>query len=1068
MIGVSGWFIFQSQFRSKLLSTMQSKVDVATRGTGIQARIGDAQFREGRGMLLSNVSASADGVSIKAHEAFLSMPSTTTDLVAGNVRVTRLDLRHVDVELRVGKQLNLESLAARLRQLVGDRAPSTASFPITVRDSRLRFFDTASGVQKTLSDIDIDVETVVHQGRSLLRYELAARGHDGEHFSVAGFSDPQTKAWNANVQLKSLRLHQSMLALFPCSRPDCLSKVRALSAVVDGQFRLDGILGQGGVGTVEGSGTIGQFTLDHPVLPDSLQNGSANFGVSTEGLIVKHASVRMGQATIRGDEVKVTAGEVPKWTARGSVENFQFDGTPRKMRWMKEGAIEFCQEIRPTGRFDVDFYFEGDKQIRYRDFTANISSLAANFVRFPYPVEGGRGVLRWKGERIEYAVQFPQLNRTVDVRGHLDDPGPLSTWRCKISLPEGKVPYDDTLQFAMDRQGKLGEIARSFQVRNGSFSGSAVFEKFDQSGHIDKKFDVNLYDVAIRHKSFPYPIENIRGKVRTHNLDFHFESLVGSNGIAKVVCNGSWNPQQGLIARYICNSVRLDERLRAALGPHLKDVWDGFRPKGVVDRMVVDMAMPEGATEANVVVDAMLHTQTNGVRSSSVSIFPTWFPYQLNEVAAQVKVGNGDVMVRNFEGKHGRTTVRGQGDGSYSATGWDVRFSELLATALKAEEDFLSALPESLATPIDYMKFDGLLSVKGTMTLAGQYRESPDARQFAASRIEQQQGQRAQRASVQLAAAAQDVTIRSLQPEVSMGWDLEFVMNQAKMVMGIPIENVFGKFRLIGQYDGEDVQCRGDLDIDSLTVYDAQVTSIRGPLWFDNYQALAGGMINGLQQDPGQSEAPSIRGQLYGGEVTIDAAISSDEQGRFALRSNITGAELKQFTQEYSPGLEGVEGKTYAALRLEGDATGSHTCRGSGSVHLRDARIYELPHMVRLLKVLQVKRVNGTAFDSGDIDFTVNGEIIDLNRMELNGDAFSLIGNGQMTTSHDLDLNFYSVVGRNRLNIPLLSELYHRGSQKFMWLKVRGTCQDPKMTTEVLPELNDSIRQLQGQRTISR
>jgi hypothetical protein len=283
-------------------------------------------------------------------------------------------------------------------------------------------------------------------------------------------------------------------------------------------------------------------------------------------------------------------------------------------------------------------------------------------------------------------------------------------------------------------------------------------------------------------------------------------------------------------------------------------------------------------------------------------------------------------------------------------------------------------------------------------------------------------------------------------------------MNQAEMFLGIPVKNVFGDFKLIGQYDGENVECRGSVDLDSLTIYDAQITNIRGPVWFDNVQALAGGMIN--QLSTGQSPTPSITGEMFGGVVRLDAAISSDQEGRFVIQTTLADGNLKQLAQEFSPQLEDVQGRTFAALNMQGDASGPHTCRGSGQIHLRDAKIHELPPVMRLLKMLHVKRVDDTAFDSGDIFFAVNGEDVDINRMEFNGDAISLIGNGRLNMDQDLDLDFYSVVGRNRINIPLISELYRRSSQKFMWINVGGTFTNPQMTFEIMPELNDSIRQL--------
>lgn len=158
--------------------------------------------------------------------------------------------------------------------------------------------------------------------------------------------------------------------------------------------------------------------------------------------------------------------------------------------------------------------------------------------------------------------------------------------------------------------------------------------------------------------------------------------------------------------------------------------------------------------------------------------------------------------------------------------------------------------------------------------------------------------------------------------------------------------------------------------------------------------------------------------------------------------------------------MEQIAGHGFCALELTGDAPNIDSYRGRGVAQLRDAQIYELPTVLSLLKLLQIKQVDRTAFDTGNIDFSVNGENIDLNRMEFNGDAISLIGNGSVNLNRDLDVNFYSVMGRNKFNVPLISDLYRAGSQRILWIKVGGTCNNPVMKRQVLPQLNDSIRQL--------
>lgn len=127
---------------------------------------------------------------------------------------------------------------------------------------------------------------------------------------------------------------------------------------------------------------------------------------------------------------------------------------------------------------------------------------------------------------------------------------------------------------------------------------------------------------------------------------------------------------------------------------------------------------------------------------------------------------------------------------------------------------------------------------------------------------------------------------------------------------------------------------------------------------------------------------------------------------------------------------------------------------------MRDAKIYELPVVLSLLKILKVRQVTRTAFDTSNVDFKVVGEDINFERIELLGDAISLIGNGRMNLDRDINLNFYSVMGRNRINIPVISDLYRASSQRILWINVDGTLDNPQTHRNVLPQINDSLRQL--------
>ena len=1062
VIGGAGWFLFQEQFRSRLGSIVQEKCNAALVGTDVEMQIGDARFFDGQGMLLTDMKAAAPNISLTAYETFLSMPVHKTELVSGSMVVDAVEMRRVQLEILRPAEgaFDWSVLAELAKALQPDPNAPPRLLPIALLDSQVKFVDQKLGIEKTISDINLTLNPVDHDGRTIFELTLTAASVDVRQFVVKGFIDPDSGEWNAELRLNDALIDTQLLAALPRLPQEKLNGLRSFSGHINGSLYAHGNWKTDLVRWFEGSGSIGKFTLQHDELPSEIRDTSGTWDFSQDGISVNNIAGQFGQSSF---VAKFQTGRLEgplSWLFSGRVERFELENSERAIQSLPKQTRRFLRDFQPRGIFDIDFDLRFDGQKLQKTIQTQFDSLAFNFIRFPYPLSNCTGNARLADGRITYELLHETEHRTLSAKGVVVGPGKDAVWRCDLKVEKGRLPFDEKLQVAMEQTPALAKVVHAFNA-HGWITGSGRLERLVAGGDVDKRFNIDVVDLTMRHDSFPYTIEGVAGNVQSVNQSFQFQKFTGQSGIGRVACGGTWNLVEGLNVRYQCRDIQLDGRLRQALRPELKDVWDGFRPEGTVDSMTVDMKMPPASNEVELVVDAKLHGEKNGVRTSNLTITPTWFPYKLNNLAGKLAVGHGKVTLREFQGQHDRTTVVCDGDGSYSDEGWDMRLSNLLALSLKADGPLLRALPESLATPIEFMKFKGLLNVHGTVTLAGQYR-SPTMK-YANNIGNQVPAQQTSTSFVQPAAAAQTVLPQAPMPRVSMGWDARFDMNQAELFLGIPLKNVFGMFELMGQFDGENVECRGSVDLDSLTVYDAQITQVRGPVWFDNYQALAGGLINQVSRS-GPSSA-SITGKMYGGVVKLDAAVSSDAQGRFLIQTSLADGDLEQLSNDLAPSTENVEGHTFAALTMRGDATGTHTCRGNGQIHVRDAKIYELPPVVRLLKLFQVRRLNDVAFDSGDIFFDVSGENIDINRMEFNGDAISIIGNGQMNFDHELDLNFYSVVGRNNVNIPLISDLYRRSSQKFMWINVGGTAQDPKITKEILPGLNGPLKQLFQQET---
>ena len=203
----------------------------------------------------------------------------------------------------------------------------------------------------------------------------------------------------------------------------------------------------------------------------------------------------------------------------------------------------------------------------------------------------------------------------------------------------------------------------------------------------------------------------------------------------------------------------------------------------------------------------------------------------------------------------------------------------------------------------------------------------------------------------------------------------------------------------------------------------------------------------------------SLVGNVFGGQIRFDSHLRYAEDIPFRIDVTLANSKLQDVAAEVAPQFRDMNGKGFASFQMTGNCVDWNSLYGIGTVQLRDAEIYQLPVILSLLKILRVKEVTTSAFDTSNINFKLQGDRIDFQRIELIGDAISLIGNGKLNMNRDIDLNFYSVVGRNDY-IPLLSEIVELGAQQIMWINIRGQLDNPQTHQNFLPYLNESIKQL--------
>ena len=1080
LIALAAWFYFQTEFSGQLAGRIQEKANQHLSPHGLHASVGQARLIEGEGILLNNLkfgvahrrpqpkpstgsglldhinrrfeSFAGDGIVgepiAELYDAFIHLPVGMTEIVLGEAEPLGLDIRRA--KLNIVRDVDGNWQLGRLLEAFRPD-PNARPVPIRIHDSEIRIVDKTKNPPQThrLTDVQIQFEPLVQNGQLLTKVTLRCVGNEIGLFDIAVFYNAQTRSYNVDASAKKIRLSPALFALLPDPIARQLTTVKAISGEVDLEARVQGIL-DARMPKFMVVGSVNKFALDDTRSPVPVTRASAEFLISDQQFHLKQFRGRLGEGDFEINYQQTGLLQRHDWNAFGKINHLDFRYAEQLAAVFSRGCNQFCNDFSPEGEGDLTFNLHHDGKKLTREVHADLRRTAFRFIRFPYPVDRCSGTVDWFGDTATLNLRSDIASEPMTLTGTIVNPGPAATYELNLRV-DGSLPIDEKLLGAIDATPAFSRAVRPFNPI-GRIGGIGKIIKHVPYGKVDKFFDIDLKGVAIRHKSFAYPIGDIKGLIKARNLDFDFENLTGDNGSATVVCNGKWNPRIGLDTHYICENVPMDDQLQTALSLDLQEIWAGFRPQGTIGLIKVGMSMPIGHTSPNVIVEAELKQRAQQA-ASNVSIYPTWFPYEIRQMMGNIKIGNGQILVSGISGRHGRTNLSCKGGGNYSDQSWMVKLQDLLATSVKVDDDLLVALPTQLAPPVRQMKYKGLMNVSGEITIAG-FRESNTGPLINNHR--QKLGYRGVSGYVH--------------SDPTMAWDLNFAMNNAQILVGLPIENVFGEVNLIGTYDGKRAECRGEVSLDSMTIYEAQVTNVRGPIWLDNDRVSAGVLADPADAASAAnntspltntySNKRSLSGEIYGGIARFDAQMANDKRGRFYVQSTVADGDIKEAAADFASGVEKVQGRGFIAMRMGGDYANLHSYKGDGTVQLRDAKIYELPKVLTLLKMLNVGRTDRTAFDSSNVNFSINGSEIDFERIELVGDAISLIGNGQMNLEQEIALNFYSIVGRNRFHIPILSDLYHAGSQRIMWISVDGSVDDPKLSRQILPQLNDTIRQL--------
>lgn len=944
--------------------------------------------------------------------------------------VTRTpEIRHLRIR---GLKLKAQRHASgtwNLAQLVPANGPQLPVYPpVTIENAELEILDAQRDVL-ALRKINVNITPEISGNRSptdrqrrVLRVRGTLAGDHLDKMEIQGIVDPVSQHWELRGAVEGLEFNPRLRNALPREAADALAPLASIRGRTHFGFRVASQLPAGASRRVrpvvefEADGQISEGRVDDARLPDPLTDVEATIHCDNQLLRIDGLSARCGQAVVKSLSAELH-GLSPSspLTVTLSARQVALERLP--IASFPDHVREAWSRFSPKGTINLDGTLHFDGRQWHPQLTADCLDLSVMYERFPYRVSDGVGTLQLEYDRLIADVRFLAGAQTVRCTCDVMQPGPSFTGSVDLEANEPLL-IDDRLLAALEP--KWHRVVQSFHPR-GNINFSARFWRERPEDFVHRRVHIDLADLAVQYDKFFYPIDRVSGALKLEDSQWTFENLAGHNDSAQIAGSGKWlaapdRDGNQLHLNFVASSVPLDDELRMALVPGAQRLWSNLRPRGTLDEVKVRLKYNPTGGGLAVEVDAK---KQEGSPVSPVSIEPTWFRYRLDDLSGDFAYDNltGLATLSGVRARHEKTTVQAEGTCRIQADGsCGVRLTKFAADRIRPDHDLLSALPGGIGPGLARLDLAGQFNMEGELGVAVPARDGPP----------------------------------------SVDWDLRFDVENGSLQAGLPVDHIHGQVQLAGQSDGRTVLSRGELNVDSAIIRGVQFVKIRGPLWIDSQRLLAGTWA----ERQIQGRAPHwITADVVGGQLSLDGELLFAD-GKFQLYTSLENADLTRVVQQLCPAQRNLTGKVFGVVELAGSTQGVHTWRGQGQVRLEDADIYELPLMVSMLSLLTIKRPDRTAFTTSNMDFRIEGDDLEFTQIDFEGDAISLKGKGWMNSRQDVDLKFYTQLGRDEMQLPFFRPVLGEINRQILLIEVTGPLDHPHVRKTAFPRFNEQLSQM--------
>lgn len=1005
-------------FRDTLDEEIRSKVEtmLAERYPQLEVRVQSAHRIDGEGIVIRGLSFSerdASGpVSEIAHfeEVLLACRAELQDLISGDI-----DVRRVTVRRPTLRATRRRDGSWSIEKLFAESGEPSAVRPMSIENATIVVFDPLKYPSSTFTlrevNLLISPQPPTDDGAETWnRIEGSLSGELLGRVELTGAFESNLRRWRIGGRVGGLVVSPELAKSLPAPVSEWLQPLQSVRGNAAISFRVDHDATRDKPYWFDVETQVRRGRIDDRRLPYPLADVNGLVRLTHDGIEIDHLTARSGrtQFWLRGRQIGY--GEAPPRSLNLQAQRLVLDqhlADVMPLLWQQA-----WNKFLPAGEINATMALEFDGKQWKPDLKVECTDVAFTYYKFPYRLENGRGTVTFKDNVVKSQLVAYSQGRPVQIDTEAVNPGPNGTGR--FVAQAAALPIDNRLLQALPP--KTRAVIESFAPQ-GTVGGYLISQRDSPNAAWQKHYVVDLQDVSVQYKPFPYPIQGIRGRLKGVNTTWVFENLIGVNDSAIIRGQGRLDPTSNgpeVTMHLTAESIPLDDELRNAMPAHLRNVWRQIKPNGVVDLTTQIRYLP-AVRQLNLVVDADL--SKNGI-----VIEPEFFPYRMENLRGRMVFRDGRADFEKLTATHGRSQFAADGVCEFRKDGsWSLQLSDIAVDRLRVDRELLSAIPAGLRNRLTALNFSGPVNLTGDLNLS------------------QSDGP---------------------QTPVKSSWDMRFNTLQGRMESAIVVDQISGGVHLVGGFDGRQSVSRGWLDVDSLVYKDFQITDLQGPLFLSDNE-----MLMGAYAEPGRPGQPPrrITAQLYGGAVVADCRVALAEIPHFEVNAQVVDADMKRLSTEALSTERDLKGKVIADVRLQGNTRGAHTFKGGGTVQVSDGDVGQLPLVLSLFKILTVKPPNSKAFSRSDIKFQIKGNHIQFDHINFYGDAISLLGKGEMDLDKNIRMIFHPIVGNGQRNIPLVKPVLGLAGKQLVWIYVYGTFDNPKTAREALPGVKRAVEGLQAE-----